>query len=113
MKPIKSQYASEFDVKVVMEAFDDNLRNIVRQRISRNVYLEEGHITRIINVVAKCLAELKDENLSHLNINPETIVLSNGRFKLNHPMILNPFTNNESNYRNNLKSYASPEQLTT
>jgi serine/threonine protein kinase len=73
------------------------------------VYFEEGHIVRIANVCAKCLVDLREDNISHLNINPETILVTSGKFKLYHPLLLEPINSNKFQAQTGRKTFLAPE----
>lgn len=88
---------------------------MIQQKIGQCMYIEEGTLARAANTVARvdsshqCLIEMRDDGLSHNNINPETIVVTNGKFRLYHPWILETLTSNISNALLGRKSFISPE----
>lgn len=55
------------------------------------------------------MVELREDNIAHLNINPETILLSDGKFKLYHPLVLEPINSNKLNAQYGRKSFMAPE----
>ena len=49
----KNEFGQLFSAKVIMEAFDDNLRSLIHSRINDNTYFDEGQILKIANICAK------------------------------------------------------------
>lgn len=104
-------FSSKYKVKVLLEAFDDNLRNQISQRLANQERFQEADLMTIINVASRALIELRDTNFPHFNINPETILIASGKYKLYHPGILSVSDNNISNAKRGIKSYTSPEMF--
>lgn len=55
--------------------------------------------------------DLREDNIAHLNISPETILVAGGRFKLYHPLLLESVNSNKLQAQSGRKTFLAPEVM--